>query len=205
LKLGELLDGSNAVKVVWVKAHVTVELQQVLEVEPRILTGNECADALAKRGAKTVAVLPGEEANLKWAPASHQEHGEDQEDRQARVKAHKARQEHNNNKKLERKRVQPDAAVQRARKWPRAEENDPGAILAQEESPPPALQERLLGAWKRRRAQKTTADDLDTAPERRPTRSQEEQHHRRRHRTSSPLCRNSTRTAVGRHRRLGTW
>ena len=37
--------------VMWVKAHVTKELQKKLAIDPRVLAGNECADAMAARGA----------------------------------------------------------------------------------------------------------------------------------------------------------
>ena len=54
-------------RVVWVKAHVTAEMQVKLQVDVKILISNECADALAKRGAKTVKVDANEELKLKWA------------------------------------------------------------------------------------------------------------------------------------------
>ena len=54
-------------RVVWVKAHVTVEMQVKLKVDAKVLVGNECADALAKNGASTVKVDRNEELKLKWA------------------------------------------------------------------------------------------------------------------------------------------
>jgi hypothetical protein len=38
--------------VTWTKAHVTAQMQERMQVPQRVLSGNECADALAKRGSK---------------------------------------------------------------------------------------------------------------------------------------------------------
>ena len=62
-ELGNLLAGSeDAVKVVWVKAHVTAEMQVKLQVDVKIPIGNECADALAKRGAALGGITMSENA-----------------------------------------------------------------------------------------------------------------------------------------------
>ena len=108
-ELGELVAGSeDAIKMVWVKAHVTAEMQMRLKVDAKVLVGNECADALAKNGAGTVKVDLKEEMTLKWAEGVAwrirrrlleiqmfmvMEHGEEKEDKERRKKAHKARQQ----------------------------------------------------------------------------------------------------------------
>ena len=108
-ELGELVAGSEeAIKIVWVKAHVTAEMQMRLKVDAKVLVGNECADALAKNGASTVKVDVNEEMKLKWAEGVAwrvrrrlleiqmfmiMEHGEEKEDKERRKQVHKARQQ----------------------------------------------------------------------------------------------------------------
>ena len=54
-------------EVYWTKAHV--EVKDVLErgIKEREIVGNECADALAKRGAKLVELDMNATEKIKWA------------------------------------------------------------------------------------------------------------------------------------------
>jgi hypothetical protein len=54
-------------EVEWTKAHVDVELQVKLQYEQKRLSGNEAADALAKRGAALGAIDLDMVAKVAWA------------------------------------------------------------------------------------------------------------------------------------------
>ncbi len=156
-KIGQLVEGRSNVDVVWVKAHVTQEAQMVRKIDSSILAGNECADALAKRGAKLAQLTHGTKEKIvrmermAWSirrrNAAIQDHvnrhyGEEGEDRVERQKAHKARQE-----AIKRKR-QDEAATfnktlkvqepENKRKWP-------------EEPACPEWKQRILQSWKKSR------------------------------------------------------
>ena len=67
-KVGTLLANRRDAPVLkWIKAHVTEELQLKLKLDSRVLAGNECADAMAGRGAKLADIDLDDKRKIKWA------------------------------------------------------------------------------------------------------------------------------------------
>ncbi len=111
-----LLQDTEDVKVVWVKAHITPVMQEHRRVPQDLLNGNEAADALAKRGAKTVQLTKGTKERITrleitaWKVRRRllaiqmymlENHGEDREDKVARKKAQQTRKSAEKRKKQE--------------------------------------------------------------------------------------------------------
>ena len=66
--MGTLLASRKKVPVLkWIKAHVTEEMQLKLKLDPRVLAGNECADAMAGRGAKLADIDLNDKRKIEWA------------------------------------------------------------------------------------------------------------------------------------------
>ena len=55
----------DGVVLYWTKSHVTVEYQVAHQIPQHVLTGNECADALAKRGAELARIRPAQLAQVR--------------------------------------------------------------------------------------------------------------------------------------------
>ncbi len=117
-QVAELLGEASNVEVVWVKAHVTSIMQEVRQLPRSTLVGNECADELAKRGAKLVQVDENYRAKVLWTEsiawrvrrrlAAIQQYmvenpGEDKEDAFKRRQAHIARKQREKRKREDEK------------------------------------------------------------------------------------------------------
>ena len=63
--VGDLMQGRmRRVEVRWTKAHLTAARQIELQIDPKVLIGNACADALAKRGAELAWLADNQEQSL---------------------------------------------------------------------------------------------------------------------------------------------